>query len=895
MKIPSSTYRIQFSSAFNFKNLAAILDYLQAFNTDTVYASPVFQARQGSSHGYDIVNPHQINEELGGMYWLKEVREEMTQRGMMWLQDIVPNHMALDTNNPWLNDVWERGRQSEYYHFFDIDWGRGAHGKVLLPVLGEPLDEAVSQHKLKVDFGDKGFVLRYFDQQFMVSSETYAFILYRENGFSDDSWKLRFKNYPGVYLKWVQLKSAFIRYIHENNLLGEVEKSLKRINSSFDELKELIDIQYYIPAYWKETESRINYRRFFTINELIGLRMEDQNVFETYHKVIRELCAAGIFSGLRVDHIDGLFHPSQYLQELRKSVGEEMYILVEKILHLGETLPEKWAVQGTSGYDFMALLNHLFVSPDHRDVFKQGYQKFISRSVDCEKEAYEKKLYILNYRMKGELENLWSILNDLLTVNHIAWFEDQKVKQALTSFLAAFPVYRIYPDSFPLSSEQSHQLGVAYETALRYEPELKRELDFLQTLFKGQGNLHPSHMVYFVRRAQQLTGPLAAKGLEDTLFYNYNMLLSLNEVGDSPCGFGTEDSTFHKSMQERMRYLSHSLNATATHDTKRGEDARARLNVLSEMPSEWFQKVDEWHSLNQKIREDKDIPDKNEEYFIYQALLGSMPFDLNADAAFVERSRAYVQKSLREAKLHSSWSSPDVQYEQAVMDFVSAIVNHRGFRESFDPFCHRISFYGSILSLGQSLIKVTAPGIPDIYQGTELWDLSYVDPDNRRAVDYEQRQEYLTEMKAVEKDEGGYLLRLMKNYQDGKIKMFTLWRALRERAWQQALFTQGDYVPINMAERLKNKVLAFLRRSNDIWYLIVVLLPAGIVKRSLSYPLQNLELGKCFVDLPDGSVPTEWLNVFTGKEITTAGGLDLDDLLMAFPVALLKSSFNQTF
>jgi (1->4)-alpha-D-glucan 1-alpha-D-glucosylmutase len=894
MKIPSSTYRIQFSSAFTFKNLAAILDYLQAFGTDTVYASPVFQARQGSTHGYDIVNPHQINEELGGMYSLKEVREEMTQRGMMWLQDIVPNHMALDTNNPWLNDVWERGRQSEYYHFFDIDWGREAHGKVLLPVLGEPLDEAVSQHKLKVHFGDKGFVLRYFDQQFMVSSETYSFILYRENGFSDDSWKLRFKNYPGVYQKWIQLKSAFIRYIHENNLLEEVEKSLERINSSFDELKELIGIQYYIPAYWKETESRINYRRFFTINELIGLRMEDQNVFETYHKVIRELCAAGIFSGLRVDHIDGLFHPSQYLQELRKSVGEEKYILVEKILHLGETLPEKWAVQGTSGYDFMALLNHLFVSPDHRDMFKQGYQKFISRSVDCEKEAYEKKLYILNYRMKGELENLWSILNDLLTVNHIAWFEDQKIQQALTSFLAAFPVYRIYPDSFPLSSEQSHQLDVAYETALRYEPELKQELDFLQSLFKGQGDLHPSHMAYFVRRAQQLTGPLAAKGLEDTLFYNYNMLLSLNEVGDSPCGFGMESGTFHKSMQERMRHLPHSLNATATHDTKRGEDARARLNVLSEMPSEWFQKVDEWHSLNQKIREDKDIPDKNEEYFIYQALLGGMPFDLNADAAFIERSRAYVQKSLREAKLHSSWSSPNAQYEQAVMDFVSAIVNHGGFRESLDPFCRRISFYGSILSLGQSLIKVTAPGIPDIYQGSELWDLSYVDPDNRRAVDYEKRQKYLAEMKAVEKDEDGYLRRLMKNYQDGKIKMFTLWRALGERQ-QQALFTQGDYVPINMAERLKNKVLAFLRRSNDIWYLIVVLLPAGIVKRSLSYPLQNLELGRCFVELPDGNVPTEWMSVFTGKKITTDGGLDLDDLLMSFPVALLKSPFNQTF
>lgn len=893
MRTPNSTYRVQLSPNFSFQNLVGVLDYLDAFHISTVYSSPIFQARKASTHGYDIVNPHEINREIGDMESLRQLHARMQEKEMGWLQDIVPNHMAVDYDNPWINDVWERGAQSEYYHFFDINWeDRNGGNSVLLPILGEELEEAVKNRKLQLSLNNSGFVLQYFDLKFPVSAQTYSYILFANEGFSDVRWKLKFKNFPSVYNHWIQLKSDFIQHItSDQDLSKELENLVESINASDHDLYNIVDLQYYQPVHWKLTESQINYRRFFTINDLICLRMEDQNVFETYHTFIKSLCQEGFFSGLRIDHIDGLFNPTKYLKELREMVGDDIYLIVEKILEKEEQLPDTWPIEGTTGYDFMALVNNLFISVAHHEAFKNGYDRILAASADCVQQAFEKKQFILHQRMKGELDNLWEMLQGLVSINERSILDENNGKRAFGTFLAAFPVYRIYPDAFPLSPSQAQSIKDAYDLALQLEPELKAELDYLKSLFLGQANLNPSHMEYFIRRTQQLTGPLAAKGIEDTLFYSYNMLLSKNEVGDSPCTFGLNAAGFHERMAQRQEYLPRSLNATSTHDTKRGEDARMRINVLSAIPDEWFRKVDEWHSLNQEVRKGGMIPDRNEEYFIYQTLLGAKPFGGQIEEDFINRTRLYLQKSLREAKTHSFWSAPNESYEQQVMDFAENILNHQPFRDDFDAFSEKIGFYGAMLSLGQSLIKVTAPGIPDIYQGTELWDLSYVDPDNRREVDYDLRKNYLAEMEAYpEEMHREKLKNLMDDYRCGKIKMFTLYRALKERMQQQDLFINGEYIPVRFPEPFNNKVGAYFRKHKSQWYLTVVPLTLGIVEAAPSFPFENPTWDNVVIDVPE-SVPTEWKNIYTGRPVVIGKNhLDLLDILSSFPVALLKST-----
>ena len=888
MRTPASTYRLQLSPEFTLEDLGKILDYLERLQVNTVYSAPFFQSMEGSMHGYDVTDPLVINRDIGSLERFREIHQLLRQRGIGWLQDIVPNHMANHPANPWIDSVLELGPHSPYYRHFDINWDYAAwKGKVMAPVLGKTLENAIADREIQLIFSEKGFSLKYFEHQLPISAKAYAFVLSKK---PDDFglWEERFSAAVEDELKWQQYKSGFVAEVQQDDFLSaSLDSLLELFNSSEELMQQILELQYFKPVHWKVSEERINFRRFFTINDLICLRMEDEKVFDDYHAFILQLCREGLFSGLRIDHIDGLLDPGGYLEKLRGKVGEDFYIIIEKILEWDEALAKDWPMQGTSGYRFLAIVNNLYTASANKENFINQYQKIHPHKAYNDL-VFEKKKFVLHKRMGGELQNLWDLVVDL------GLWEDSKEsptegKEALSVFLSAFPVYRIYPKTFPLSAQEQSMIDKAHEVAALKAPDLKVQLEYLKDVFSGKTKGDLGKMLYFLQRCQQFTGPLAAKGVEDTLFYNYNLLISHNEVGDSPDIFGIGIDDFHRLMKSRREDFPLAINATATHDTKRGEDARMRINVLSEIPEEWFRKVEEWHELNKNIRKSAHIPDRNEEYFIYQSLIGAMPFDGEDEAEFLKRTTEFLQKALREAKTHTFWSAPDEQYEQEVYDFVKNILSNQAFRKSFDAFTSKISFYGIFYSLGQTLIKITAPGIPDIYQGTELWDFSYVDPDNRRPVDYSLRERYLNELsafpEAVPKEK---LEAMFQGYADGKIKMFTLYRALRERKTHQQLFEQGEYMPLAVSADYGGQVVGFARRHQGHWYLVAV--PTGIAALTSpeTYPIGPEIWEDGYLELP-ADAPKAWNHVYTGESLISEGRIALKAVFASFPVALLKS------
>ncbi len=887
MKFPASTYRVQLSSDFSLRELQKNLDYLDDLGISTIYAAPFFQARAGSKHGYDVLNPFQINKEIGSYETLKTIHKELKAKNMDWLQDIVPNHMAFDGNNPWLHAIFELGPNSRYYNFFDINWDYKGWEKVMAPFLGATLEEVIENKELKLNFDENGFSIKYFDHSYPCSVRSYPEILASAGA---GAWTEKFRTFTGNEEDWKGMKTFLDRELRKDNEMREnINVVVQEINSSGDKIREIIDLQYYIPTHWKHTEKEINYRRFFTINDLICLRMEDQKIFDTYHTFIHQLCKEGVINGLRIDHIDGLFDPPGYLEKLRELVGNDFYVIVEKILEWEEKLPVKWPIQGTSGYGFLAQANHLFTQTENELTFSETYKEINQHIPDYDELVYQKKLFILKERMGGELRNLWLLLQDQDLVPSMEKHKEDNYLDALSAFLAAFPVYRIYPEDFPLKDLQVKLIEIAYQRALDHFPEQKQELDYLKSIFFGERKKDEERMFYFLQRCQQFTGPLAAKGVEDTSFYIYNRLISHNEVGDSPENFGITVKDFHERMIQRKKNFPFSVNATATHDTKRGEDARMRLNVLSELPQEWFEKIEEWKIINKKIRKNKKVPDNNEEYFIYQTILGGMPFQ--ADENFLTRTQDYLQKVLREAKVHSNWAEPDEVYETSVFEFIAGILENEEFKNSFNPFLKKIAHYGAIKSLGQALLKITAPGIPDVYQGTELWDFSYVDPDNRRPVNYDLRKSYLSYFKDINEDDLNDKIKSIKqSYRDGKVKMYTLHRALILRKNHPDLFGNGEYIPLRVFGKSSEQILSFARKHEKNW--VVVVIPVGVTAFFSSESLvpQKDLLKETVLSLPD-EAPKEWLNVFTGEIIETEKELTLESLFSSFPVGLLKSKF----
>jgi (1->4)-alpha-D-glucan 1-alpha-D-glucosylmutase len=886
--LPASTYRVQLNKEFTFADLRSIVAYLHELGITTIYAAPVLKSKPGSLHGYDVIDPDEIDPEIGDKQQLELLINDLKNLGIAWVQDIVPNHMAFDYRNTRLMDVLERGPHSPYYNFFDIDWDHESpelKGKVAVPFLGSDVGECVARNEIRLSLSEKGFTFQYFETSFPVSITAMELLSQGSKINTLNDFISKSKSLSSLD-EWTNFREEWIQ---DNQHSTAITSLIESVNKDKSLLRDLLNHQYYVLMHWKCSEKEINYRRFFTINELICLRMENKSVFDEYHATIASLVQQGLISGVRIDHIDGLYDPTGYLTRLRQVLGKSAYIIAEKILESKEQMPGHWPVEGSSGYEFLSFLNQLMT--DGRGVQKlvQFYQGIREEIVPYQKMVYENKKLILEQYMGGEWKNLASYFVKLKLSGA---FDPEKIKQAIGVFMLSLDVYRIYPDQFPLEGSDLQAMERAFARALTLGKDYTAELEYLRSLcLQEQPSGTQEKMLNFLKRMMQFTGPLTAKGVEDTTFYVYNPLISHDEVGDTPADMSISIDAFHSRMLKRMKLNPHSLNATATHDTKRGEDARIRLNVLSELADVWQQHVTTWRKINEAERTGANgkCVAPNDEYLIYQALVGGFPEDLNIDEHFLDRFNAFMMKAVREAKVNSNWSAPDMEYEERCVKFVRAILARgHAFRKTFDPFLLMVIRYSWLYALGQVLLKVTAPGIPDIYQGCELWDLSFVDPDNRRPVDYNLRNEYLSKIKQLEEGEPAELFNFLKtNRSSGVEKMFVIRKTLQFRKRNHHLFSFGEYVPLKVAGN-NTVAISFGRCFNNQWVIVIVPL-ALAANRMLDQPYSENAHDERFVFLPEGA-PSEWKNIFTGEHLRINDKLPIFDALKDFPVALLAAN-----
>jgi (1->4)-alpha-D-glucan 1-alpha-D-glucosylmutase len=888
--IPTATYRLQLSPDFTLAELKDILEYLHKLGVSTIYAAPTFSAREGSTHGYDVTDPHQLNPAIGQEKEFREIADWLKTKQMGWLQDVVPNHMAYSMHNNWLKDVLEKGSDSPFYSFFDLWEDVRKDEPFMTPFLGDTLENCLKNEEIELTLNEGTIFFNYYDNLYPLSLPSYAFLL---EGIKNESLQ-------DVTTLATQLAKAY----QENTAvkLKEVLKKsesalkpyLKKFTAQQDKMESLLSKQYYRLCWWKETEKKINYRRFFTVNDLICLNIQKPEVFTAYHRYIKELLEKGRIQGLRIDHIDGLYNPAKYLHDLRELTGDGTYLLIEKILEQKEEIHPDWPIQGTTGYDFLSQLNALFVNKEAEEIFTRLYREVAGPIEDFESLVWENKKLILHQRMQGEFNNLLSLYHSLGL--HSKSIAEEQLSRALSCLLLAFPVYRTYIDNYPFSQTDIKVLERTFAKADKHiAANAKPALQYLETIFhpEERGDQDKERLL-LIQRIQQISGPLEAKGLEDTTFYSYNRLTSLNEVGGQPQHFGMEVNEFHSLMEARQQALPHTLNATATHDTKRGEDARQRLNALSEIPDSWYKQVLAWHKQNGSKKTEVEgslAPDANDEYFIYQSLLAFYPAKGAHGDRFIERINAYLQKALREGKRHSNWSSPNTAYEEATEGFIKKLLKDDEYMNSFLPLMKRLSRQGMLKSLSQVLIKMLAPGIPDVYQGTELPDLSMVDPDNRRKVNYEKRSEWLdTLLKEETSDRRQLHQQMVKNITDGRLKLYLTHKLLVFRRQHPDLFSKGTYIPVQVVGKQEGKVLAFIRKHEAHSCLVVALLFPTLISGNLSGIPSASDWENTQLQLPGSkALPEKWENVLTGEKHQSGDGVyALSDLLGQLPLAFLK-------
>ncbi len=905
MDIPRATYRLQFNRSFGFHDAHSIAPYLAGLGISHVYASPIFKARKGSPHGYDIIDSNEINPELGTQADFEALVAALKSRGIGWIQDVVPNHMAYDGDNPYLADVLEKGRRSRFADVFDIDWDSGdgnLRGRVLAPFLGRPYGECLEKGEMKILPGASGLVVKVGGLRFPVNAKSYSAILGPVQGFP-----ARVAGQSGESLtddEFARLKQGLWGFYEAGGAGRQlIDARLEEVNGSpgspgtFTALDTVLSSQYYRLAHWRLSAEEINYRRFFDISELIGVRVEDGDVFRLTHTLIFRLIERGLIDGLRIDHIDGLFDPTAYLSQVRQRLPD-LYVIVEKILGDSEDLPAAWPVQGTTGYDFLNAVNGLFVSEKNAEPMERLYRAFTGLAGSAAQLLREKKRLALNSLFRGELARLCH-LTERIAAGTIRGRDlmGSRLRQALSEVLIAFPVYRTYVDGDAIRDADPLYIGQALAEARSTRPGLDAEIDFIAALFDAGGSdaaggigAEPAHA--WRGLFQQLSSPLTAKGFEDTFLYVYNRLLSLNEVGGFPRRFGFSPQDFHRFCRDRNDRWPNSLNATATHDTKRGEDARARLNVLSEFPGLWTKQIRHWGRINRRRKSPvlgKPAPDRNDEYLFYQALIGAFPFEGNTQE-FRDRMKVYAVKALREAKRRTSWHEPDGDYEVACLRFLEAILAPGGdnrFLAGLIRFQRRIARFGMLNSLSQLLIKMTAPGAPDFYQGTELWDFSLVDPDNRRPVDFKHRISMLAAIQAgFESDRESLIGNMLSSMEDGRVKMFLIWRALSARRRFAGLFGGGEYLPLSPRGRCRENVMAFARRKGPLWAITVVprLLHSRVKDGEL--PLGQEFWADTRLTAMDG-MPSIWRDAIAGEDLVFESNCPVGAILQRFPVALL--------
>ncbi len=941
---PAATYRLQFHHGFRFIAAQALVPYLHDLGISHLYASPFFKARRQSLHGYSVTNPLEINPELGSRVSFTALTRALKAKGMGLILDIVPNHMALSPDNPWWQEVLEDGPASPYAVFFDIDWQpsqRFLSGKVLLPILGSPYYQALENQELVLTLEESGFAVHYHDFFFPVDPRTYSVILSHRleeltaelgpedpallalQGLITLSRHLPPRSATGrrqlqerQRTKKILKKSLWLNYLTQPAIRRFVDENLARFNgirgeaASFDLLDRLLSLQAYRLAWWQVALDFINYRRFFSVNDLIGLRVEDPRVFDASHALLFSLIREGKIAGLRIDHLDGLFDPAGYLQRLTEHLRslvpergrERFYVVVEKILAPGETLPPDWPVAGTTGYDFLDRVTGLFVHPPGLDKIRRIYARFTGLADSWPEVAYEKKKLVLESLFGGELENLGQQLRLLAEQDRRARdIPRGDLREALEEVIACLPQYRTYIRSLEVGGADQTCLEQGFAAARQRRPDLNPlALNFLRRVLLLD---FPPHLpedqkrewLQFVMRWQQFTGPITAKGVEDTALYVYHPLAGLNEVGSAM--EAVTPAAFHAFNQARRTMWPLTLNATSTHDTKRSEDVRLRLTALSEIPEEWEARLRRWRALNRHKRRqvrDRTAPDSNEEYFIYQTLLGAWPLVPEELPAFPERLAAYFIKALREAKVHSHWTHPDEEYEGALLAFVRELLKdspENEFLRDFLEFQGLLAWCGALNSLSQVLLKIAAPGIPDFYQGTELWDFSLVDPDNRRPVDFRRRTQMLRELRRkAARGKEALFPELWANWRRGEIKLYVTAMGLNFRRAHLSLFLDGDYLPLAAQGPQAERLVAFARRLGGEWVVAVAGRFFAGLGEAGRYP-GGAPWRHTVVLLPP-EAPPHFEEVLSGRRLTAAAGaegrqLPGEQLLEHLPAALL--------
>ena len=965
---PESTYRLQLHAGFTFQQAIQIVPYLRELGITHVYTSPWLKARPGSTHGYDVIDHETINPEIGSEQDFATWVESLRQHDLEQIVDIVPNHMGVGTNeNVWWNDVLENGPASRYAGYFDISW-RGSprpdlYDRVLVPLLGEPYGDALEKGQLRLTFERGAFAVHYYERRFPISPPTYPKILALR---PTELERLGDRNEPdlreyrdiiaalddlpegchGGELRRVerfdrqeQLKRRLATLADRSpRVRDHIAQNVARFNGtpgdpdSFDLLDDLLTRQCYRLGYWKIAPDEINYRRFFDVNDLAALSMERPEVFEATHRFILRLLARGALAGLRIDHPDGLYDPKQYFLRLQQAYLEAiekdnpreaeqdliakppLYVVVEKILAAGEPLPKDWAVHGTTGYDALNIINGLFVKRANENKITGVYDEFNNWHMDFEEVVYQKKLLILDVSLASELQMLTAQLDALaLHYRRSRDFTHSALRGALRQVLACFPVYRSYVSDEPVREEDRQYIHHAIDGAIGKDPQTPSAVyEFIRDMLLGTfprsaTDQQRAQQRRFAGKFQQLTAPVTAKGVEDTAFYVYNRLVSLNEVGGDPGRFGISTDGAHAYFKDRQEKWPLGLTPLSTHDTKRGEDVRARINVLSEIPDQWRQLVLRWRQINAPHRRplaSGEAPVANDEYLLYQTLIGAFPQGepgREEHATFISRIQAYMQKALREAKVHTRWTDPNVDYETGVSEFVARVLDTqtgREFLDDFRPFQARVAHWGRLNSLSQTVLRLTTPGVPDTYQGSELWDLSLVDPDNRRPVDYAHRRAALARLKEefAEGESRRFELAhaLANRMEDGRAKLFVTWQTLEARRRYPGLFSIGEYLPLAAVGSRSEHVFAFMRRLGDRTALVVV--PRLVTQLTLTrtdLPLGGGVWQQTRLPLAQGSA-NRWEHIYTGRVLNPSVdegrlSLPLSDLLADFPAAVFVS------
>ncbi|MHB1022741.1 MAG: malto-oligosyltrehalose synthase [Acidobacteriaceae bacterium] len=874
---PFATYRLQLHAGFTFDDASRVVDYLHALGISHVYCSPYLQAAKGSTHGYDVVDHHSINRELGGEVAFQRFCEQLGKSQLGQILDVVPNHMSLADDNHYWWDVLENGPSSRYASYFDIDWQpseSSTRDRVLVPVLGDQYGHALSSGQIKVVRQGAKFLIRYAEHNYPVAPRSIPAFLSKAAeridssilGFLSDSYS-RLPAPDSVERSAVLMrhrdKAVITQLLAEicvegSSIAQAIDEAIADLNQDIDALDSFLEQQNYRLAYWRTAGQELSYRRFFDVNSLVGLQVERDYVFAETHELISKLLRDGVLDGLRIDHPDGLRNPLVYLKRLRQ-LAPDAWIVVEKILEPDETLRTSWPIHGTTGYDFLNKVNGLLVNSSGLSEIDRIYAEFTAQSSSYADLVREQKIRVMQEGLGSDVNRLTGLFADICAANRDRRdYTRTEIRRAIREVAACFPVYRTYivAPREEITDEDVSRICFAIEAAKRNRQDIDTRLfDFLGEVLclHARGHLESE----FVMRFQQFTGPVMAKGVEDTVFYCYNRLVSLNEVGADPSRLGVSVEEFHQHCLQTQQTHPYTMLTLSTHDTKRSEDVRSRLNVLSEIPMRWRIALRKWSRMNQRFRIN-GMPDANTEYLYYQTLIGAWP--ISAD-----RMLSYMQKAVREAKQQTSWTKPNIAFEAALDHFIFSTLEHQPFTEEVNEFVNLILSSGRINSLSQTLLKYTAPGVPDLYQGSEIWDLSLVDPDNRREVDYEVRRGLLDELSHLSVSE------IMQRSDEGLPKLWTIHRALQVRREKKTSFGhESDYQPLYGAGPKAHHLIAFMRGDD-----IAVLVPRH--PHALGGRWINTS-----ISLPDGV----WKNQMTGTRIR-GGQAKVQAILDSFPVALL--------